>query len=171
MKKILLLIIFLLCNCAYAKQGLLPGLWKISFKIKTEDRIIEPAKRLKEILAKMSKQEREQLKIMLKHEAGIDEDGKISVCYTPGSFELEESTISPMGDNCISKIVSSTSSKVVSHFVCENGIRGINTWFIKNPLSYKGVTKIVSPTGEPSEIIYEGNYFAPLCEVLDEVVI
>jgi hypothetical protein len=171
MKKMIILMFCLICNSVYAKQELLPGLWKISFKIKTENKVIEPSKQIRETLAKLDKREREHMVLKLKNEAGIDEYGRIKICYTPESFDLEESTISEMGNSCISKIVKSTNSKVISNFICEDGMRGINTWFIKNSRSYTGVTKVVSPWGEESEIIYEGKYFAPLCEAPDEKVV
>ena len=171
MNKMIVLIFFLICNNVYAKQELLPGLWKISFKIKKDNKVIEPSKKIKETLAKMDKRQREHMILKLKDEAGIDESGRIGICYTPESFELEESTVSEMGDSCISKIIKSTDYKVISNFACKNGLRGINTWFIKSSRSYTGVTKVISPWGEESEIIYEGNYFAPFCETPDEKVV
>ena len=171
MKNTIILLLFLFCTVIHAKQGMLPGHWKISFKIKTDNQVIEPAKKIKESLNKMNKQERAELKKMLKDEAGMDEDGKISICYTPGSFDLEEASITQIGEHCISKVIKSTPKKVVTNFMCDNGIRGTNTWDIKNSRKYSGITKVIAPWGEESEIIYEGNFFAPICELIDEIVI
>lgn len=171
MKKIFILLLFLVYTSIHAKQEMLPGHWKITFKIKTADQVIDPAKKIKDSLSKMNKQERAELKKLLKNEAGMDEDGKISICYTPESFNLEEATITQISEHCVSKVMKSTPKKVVTHFICDNGIKGTNTWNIKNSRNYSGTTKVMAPWGEESEIIYEGNYFAPVCEIIDEIVI
>ncbi|MBA2403976.1 MAG: hypothetical protein H0V66_04325, partial [Bdellovibrionales bacterium] len=70
---------------------------------------------------------------------------------------------SQMGDNCLSKVVWRTNSKVVSNFACMDGLKGVTTWFIKSTHKYVGVTKLITPWGEQSEIIYKANFFSPVC--------
>lgn len=76
-----------------------------------------------------------------------------------------------MGDDCLSRVIKSTNSKVISNFACLDGSSGVNTWFINNSRSYTGVTQVISPFGEVSEIIYEGRFHSARCEGMDEVVI
>lgn len=161
----------LLSSSSFSASKMIPGMWKVSMKIKFDGQTIEPGEVIKENMKDLSPEERELMMAELQEYAGMDENGQIKVCYTPADFDQQEHSISQMGEDCLSRVIKSTGSKVISNFACMDGSSGVNTWFINNARSYTGVTQVVSPFGETSEIIYEGRFHSPRCEGLDEVVI
>lgn len=171
MKTLCLLICCLALNNAYAYRELRPGLWKVSFKIKLEDQVINPAQQMRAVMASMSAQEKEQMRKVIKQESGLDKDGKIEICYPPDALEMRESAVSQMGDSCVSKIIKRTQRKVSSTFVCMDGFRGLTTWFLNSSRGYDGVTKLITPWGEQSEIVYSGKFISYRCNMSDNVVI
>ncbi len=173
MMKLLIYILglLLMTTSAIAENSMAPGLWEVSLKIKTDGKVIRPAEQIKKSLASLPKEQQEEMLATLKERSGIDEKGNNKICYGPADLELREATISPMGDNCLSKVIKNTSNKVVINFACINGVTGSSTRFIKGAYHYSGVTKIISPEGKISEIVYKGEFFSPICQNVENLQI
>jgi hypothetical protein len=148
-----------------------PGLWKVSMKIKTEGKVFDAAREIRELLRELPQEEQAEVREFLSDLDGIDENGNLELCHTRDMMRRNESIIVHQDKECLSSVLRRTPAKVVSRFTCLDGTVGEDTLFIKGPRRYTGVTKVIDPSGEASEVVYQGDFISPLCESFDDVVI
>jgi hypothetical protein len=161
-----------LSQTAMASLEIQPGLWKVSMKIRSEGQTIDPGKEIKKAMRELPQEEQVQLQETLEEVAGMDEKGRVDVCYDAAHFKQIETTTVFNDQECISQVVKRSNSRVISEFLCVDGTSGKTTWIVHNKKKYTGVVKVTSGDGEESELIYEGKFDRPVCEELEaEVVI
>ena len=149
---------------AFSMINMKPGLWKIDMKIKANGKTIDPSAQLKAAMKDMPEEQRKQMmKFMDKTNSGIGQGGDIKVCYTKKMLEKPEGLSQHPKGKCTTKVISQTSSKIVTKFSCEDGTTGDGTWNISNPNLYSGDVKVKSPKSGVSESSFKGEYLSADC--------
>lgn len=170
-KTIFIFSLFLASQMVLAALEIQPGLWKIEMKIRTAGEVIDPGKEIKKAMQELPKEEQVQMQQALEEMAGMDEQGRIDVCYEASHFKRINAATMFNDQECVSKLVKKTRSRVISEFLCMDGTTGKSTWIIHSKKKYTGIIKVISGAGEESEMVYRGKFTTPLCEELDGVMI
>jgi hypothetical protein len=162
--KFFLVILLLASPQAFSALNMKPGLWNVKMNMKTGGKEINPSAEIEKAMAQMPEAQKKKMQDMMgKMKAAPAQDGGMNVCYSKAMLEKPEKLGTQKDKECDTKVITQTSSKVVTNFKCEDGTKGDGTWKITSSSAYTGLMNIVSPKGEKSQINYTANFLATDC--------
>lgn len=162
--KFFVIALFVTTSFAHAALNMKPGLWNINMVIKSEGKEFNPAAQMQAAMAKMPEaQKKKMMEMMGKQGAGMSSDGKTQVCYSKAMIEKPDSFGKQANTKCDTKIVTNSSSKVVTNFKCEDGTVGDATWTVAGAEKMTGLVNVKDPKGKASTINYTGSFAKADC--------
>lgn len=167
MKTLILCFILLTTISARAEEDILmrPGEWNVLMTVKGKDGAeINPGALIKAAMAKMTDEQKEQLKKAMGNidPAGVSGDG-VKICYSEAQVKNPEAIATQDSANCPVTVVSKTRKEVKTTFECKDGAKGTAHWTIKNPREYVGVVELDSPKTGKSKLNYLGKFIQKEC--------
>lgn len=162
--KVLFFALVLASPLAHSALNMKPGLWGLNMKIIQNGKEFNPAAEMQKALAKMPEAQRKKMMEMMgdKASVGVGKDGETQVCYTKKMLEKPDS-LGEQSRKCDTKIITQTSTKVVTSFKCEDGSSGDGTWTMNSSENMTGLMNVKDPRGKTSQINYKGKFIKSDC--------
>ncbi len=156
---------------AHSALNMKPGLWGLDMKITHNGKEFNPAAEMQKAFAKMPEAQRKKMMDMMGEKAsvGIGKNGESQVCYSKEVIEKPES-IGKQSQKCVTKIITQTSSKIVTNFKCEDGSSGDASWIMNSPTTMTGLVNMKDPRGQASQINYKGKFIKADCGKIRPVI-
>lgn len=119
---------------------------------------------MEKAMAQMPETQKKKMQEMMgKMKVSPAQGGGVNVCYSKAMLEKPEKLGSQKDKKCDAKVITQTSTKVVTNFKCEDGTKGDATWNITSPSAYTALMNFVTAKGEKSQINYNANFLAKDC--------
>lgn len=162
--KYALLILMFVTLPALAKIAIKPGLWKVDMTIvDANGKETNMNKQMSEAMAKLPPEQKKQLEAMMKKKGMSAPVANLSeICYTQKMID-DPKVLSGHKDNCQTKVLTQTPTKMASTFTCKDGTKGTVNFRVKNSESYEGVIKSTSPEGKSTTMTQKAQFLSESC--------
>ena len=163
--KILVLFFALMTSNSLLAFDLKPGLWSVNATFKQGDKFVDPMAEVRKALAKMPKEQQEQMMKMMKNQKmpfGISGE-KITTCLSKEMIDKNKHLNHSDKDGCKTKVTSRTDKKFVTEFKCESGNEGTAAWTIMSDKRYTGIIDMKDKKGQENQIKYDMNFVKTDC--------
>jgi hypothetical protein len=161
--KYFLILSFIISGNALATFKMKPGLWKIKMEMNNAGKKENPFAQVEKAMANMPAEKKKMIMdMMAKQKVGINSDGAMSFCYTAEMLNKPEKFIKKPDPSCNIKIITNTSSKIVTKFKCDGDSEGTSTMTVVDANNFNTLLEMTNK-GKKSKIKSVGSFISSDC--------